>query len=670
MPRKRPSRTQLSSRTRKNEKQNLAALKSVNYELQDHNADPPPPVATYKTVHVPQTNKKPAKPKPKEHKPEGVDKNLHNAEVDPKASHEVAPALVPAPVPGTGAPANPPPPPTGNVSTAPAGIATNYLAPATHVSLPPASTFTGAPAPTILLTSSSTPAPTLQAENAAAANNTNTTSKSPLSTPIIALIAVGGLCLLGAVLLCIRSCVKSARARRKIRPTMSLPILQSDGYDGDAESLHPVNSEMTMKPRVLAPDESPLFGGAERYSLTRNGAGSGPVKWTQYQSGVPEKHTLGLNFDNYQQSPPQHPAAEIKVATLATAAYAHAQPVSVSLPPATSERGMKYKSRLSTLTLAQEPPEEFTGAIGVALSGDDLAGVAYDDNAVEDDEDIAVITPVPPAARRLSRSASGREARRRSRSGPERDPRRSTYHADQGNGGLAYEDSPAPDAAGRARIKAPYDVRSHSRTSYAPNAHTSYATTAPGARLSMYATGAGYDNNDRIPPLPPVPPPPGRIGALATALGIGSPPAAHAHDARATLYPDDSLSRQASLAVPRKPAPNVTPDYLGERLGDRDRDRDRDSALLGSPSTSLGRLMLGSSSPQPDQAYGGTVPLPSSHSRSGDRPPRVPSPPALPSLAQMALVNQDGFDDYRSPTYSIYGMYEADRKSRVQSRVQ
>ena len=36
---------------------------------------------------------------------------------------------------------------------------------------------------------------------------------------------------------------------------------------------------------------------------------------------------------------------------------------------------------------------------------------------------------------------------------------------------------------------------------------------------------------------------------------------------------------------------------------------------------------------------------------SGDKPPRVPSPPILPSLAQMA--------DYRSPTYSLYGLYSS-----------
>jgi hypothetical protein len=39
------------------------------------------------------------------------------------------------------------------------------------------------------------------------------------------------------------------------------------------------------------------------------------------------------------------------------------------------------------------------------------------------------------------------------------------------------------------------------------------------------------------------------------------------------------------------------------------------------------------------------------HPVTGDRPPRVPSPPILPSLAQMA--------DYRSPTYSLYGLYSS-----------
>jgi len=45
--------------------------------------------------------------------------------------------------------------------------------------------------------------------------------------------------------------------------------------------------------------------------------------------------------------------------------------------------------------------------------------------------------------------------------------------------------------------------------------------------------------------------------------------------------------------------------------------------------------------------------------RTDDRPPRVPSPPVLPSLAQMAMAHTNGqeYGDYRSPTYSLYGLY-------------
>lgn len=46
--------------------------------------------------------------------------------------------------------------------------------------------------------------------------------------------------------------------------------------------------------------------------------------------------------------------------------------------------------------------------------------------------------------------------------------------------------------------------------------------------------------------------------------------------------------------------------------------------------------------------------------RSGDRPPRVPSPPPLPSLEQMALAEHD--PNYRSPTYSLYACYDAETR--------
>jgi hypothetical protein len=55
--------------------------------------------------------------------------------------------------------------------------------------------------------------------------------------------------------------------------------------------------------------------------------------------------------------------------------------------------------------------------------------------------------------------------------------------------------------------------------------------------------------------------------------------------------------------------------------------------------------------------------------RTDDKPPRVPSPPPMPSLTQMGLEhrNPEAYAEYRSPTYSIYGLYESDRKSRAGS---
>jgi hypothetical protein len=69
------------------------------------------------------------------------------------------------------------------------------------------------------------------------------------------------------------------------------------------------------------------------------------------------------------------------------------------------------------------------------------------------------------------------------------------------------------------------------------------------------------------------------------------------------------------------------------------------------------------------QSQGGqssSQPKASLKKRVEDRPPRVPSPPPLPSLAQMALAhaNPEDYANYHSPTYSIYGLYDGDRKSR------
>ena len=151
--------------------------------------------------------------------------------------------------------------------------------------------------------------------------------------------------------------------------------------------------------------------------------------------------------------------------------------------------------------------------------------------------------------------------------------------------------------------------------------------------------------------------------ALASALGLASPTPL---SPQTTVYPDDSIT------------------LAGERRRSRplSQVRSRPQSQMLSPNTEasarLGNLMLANfasmtslpstrtvSGTADTGAAGGRAKV--TRKRTDDKPPRVPSPPPLPSLAQMALssANPEEYGDYRSPTYSIYGLYEADRKSRA-----
>jgi len=115
-------------------------------------------------------------------------------------------------------------------------------------------------------------------------------------------------------------------------------------------------------------------------------------------------------------------------------------------------------------------------------------------------------------------------------------------------------------------------------------------------------------------------------GAL---LGGSDPPVSPGF----SLYPDDSLSatEDQNWAVPKL----VKGQEYSQESGDGEDSitiSDEGATLPGVASRRLSRAR---------------------EQRSDDRPPRVPSPPVLPSLAQMAM----GDGEYRSPTYSLYGLY-------------
>ncbi|KAL5511112.1 hypothetical protein ACEPAH_4327 [Sanghuangporus vaninii] len=145
--------------------------------------------------------------------------------------------------------------------------------------------------------------------------------------------------------------------------------------------------------------------------------------------------------------------------------------------------------------------------------------------------------------------------------------------------------------------------------------------------------------------------------ALTSALGLGSPPPPSSCFSPVSIYPDDSLSvayrrdytRPLSEAPPSElPSPSATHAALGDLM------------LQDFPSAATFNSLRSG-----DPFAGEPVGKKSTKSRINDRPPRVPSPPPLPSLSQMALENAD--PDYHSPTYSIYGLYEAQRKSKRSS---
>ncbi|THH10697.1 hypothetical protein EW145_g1135 [Phellinidium pouzarii] len=143
--------------------------------------------------------------------------------------------------------------------------------------------------------------------------------------------------------------------------------------------------------------------------------------------------------------------------------------------------------------------------------------------------------------------------------------------------------------------------------------------------------------------------------ALTSALGLASPPPPSSCFSPVSIYPDDSLSvahghrsmRPMSEAPPSEmPSPTGTHAALGSLM------------LQEFPSTAtFASLRTG-------DPFADLLPKKKAQAwSSSDKPPRVPSPPRLPSLSQMAMAQAD--PDYRSPTYSIYGLYEAQRKSKT-----
>ncbi|KAI0688627.1 hypothetical protein BC835DRAFT_1419005 [Cytidiella melzeri] len=471
--------------------------------------------------------------------------------------------------------------------------------------LPPLSAFATSLAVTTVATSSaSKSAAASSATVLGSQQQAHPSAPKHLSTVIIVLLGVGSAFLLLGCYVLYRM---FKRPRKHHYPTPSLPILQDD----------------YMEERKIDAEEESLFGGKERISA-KPGSDGTPLTWTQYPHVSLAKPPPSFNVDD---GPPNRKSSD----------FGQKPTYPFSGPNASATNtAARTMNRISAVSASVYPGSPMSGNVCLALTGSPLTA---------DGMPVLQRCNSKPTARRMSTSRDIRQSV--IVSNKLHVP--STYGTSDLYGGPASPLPPNPTTPkatamssakpGRARVKAPYAPASLLRSSAnAPHTHDRNPFEE-----SQYV----------LPPLSPMVKSEDHrerdTKALASALGLASPTPASPQ----TIYPDDSIT----LA------------------GDRRRSR---SQFIMSPtldaSARLGKLMLGDTQSMVSIADAGSAPQANSSSRARavarkrveEKPPRVPSPPPLPSLAQMALAhsNPQDFEDYRSPTYSIYGLYEADRKSR------
>ncbi|KAJ6547652.1 hypothetical protein B0H19DRAFT_1166734 [Mycena capillaripes] len=492
------------------------------------------------------------------------------------------------------------------------------------------------PKPVIIITS--TAASLAPTTTAAIHNNVSTPSPPPrLPTAAISLIAVAGACLLLALFVTIKICV---RPTRRPRPVPSRPILD-DPFPDDGEFHDKL-------------EDSPVFGGKER--LSEHPGNSGLWNWTQYPTPATTTAAASTIYDGsntqlgrsdthgkmsyagrneksaYHFTDPLHSIGVTSTQTPANSPYPAPmyQVVHSSLTRAAS--------RLSTASASMYPATPSSnhnyGQLVTSFTADGYP----------------VMERVSPKVLQRSRSSTVGERNHR-----ERPQTRANRHSC----GFAYDGaevkSPtipiAPAVPGRTRIKSSYYA--HPRISTMPSSQSTKVR-------DENATSLHHKSESRT--------------RRDTTMGFGSPATVYPSSPQPTVYPDDSLSvveaKRAHHSIHKKPAQN---NRRSRVFGRGDEDGLPPTSPTVDATAALGNLMLmdfsgtGESAANIASASSATLAPKKMMSRSDDKPPRVPSPPPLPSLAQMALehANPEAYAEYRSPTYSIYGLYEGDTKSRV-----
>ncbi|KIK57731.1 hypothetical protein GYMLUDRAFT_45901 [Collybiopsis luxurians FD-317 M1] len=455
------------------------------------------------------------------------------------------------------------------------------------------------------------------------AKTSSTSTSHQLPVAIIALLAVGSALFLLGIFIIIKACT---RPTHRTRPKPSLPILDDTFAD---DNLYGLSMKM----------ESPIFGGQERMS-SQNEYGGPSWTWTKY--GETKTQQALPSSDKPRPNPREiphtiHPISPVDMVRPNDFLFPRPPP-SQSVPTTL----ISSSSRIGAPNLLTATASRLSIARSVSV---------YPASPVVDGKNYTA--DGHPVTRRSSKTTL-----RRSRSDMTEAIAYDTADTKSPQF-LAHFQTEAPSApVGRTRIKSSY---------YTPGSYPRMSSLPSSTSTKCSKARADDIVDFNVPEVPTIHRSESRkdrdTRALTSALGLASPimetiPLSPAQ----TLYPDDSLSVIETKSTPtrkhsKKPAATVamSPVDTSTALG---------SLMLmdfGTTDRSLSSLAARFGEPIDCSSNKNT------HIPHRDRPPRVPSPPPLPSLAQMGLehANPEAYAEYRSPTYSIFGLYGEDRKSRT-----
>lgn len=353
------------------------------------------------------------------------------------------------------------------------------------------------------------------------------------------------------------------RPRGRMHPTPSLPVLQDSFPDGEKSLC----------------EDSPVFGGRERFSPSLGRGERDKWTWTQYQSN---KDTRDIFADPLEKGAYLRPTVQPRK------------------QPSLLSRSLSHFSAISTYTTKSDVAGLTSNAQGAPFTADPFADRPKLRDSCRNDRNTIRISV---------RDCDADE------------PEQHLYYGRADVMPVAIQAPAVTLSTGRERIKAPYAVGScPSMNSISPCIVPSASTDSdpfqdtPFIDTPYIKTDARRERDTQ---------------ALTAALGLYSPESRRSSVfTRSQLYLDDDRSTMPG-----------SPIDAGMRLGN---------------------LMMSDYPPTP---LAPVMPLrPLGKSRVDDKPPRVPSPPPMPTLAQMAMAeNEADYDTYRSPTYSLYGIYSDTR---------